>query len=323
MRYIVMDMEWNQPMFYGNSHFPREINELLFEVIQMGAVKLDESYQILDTKLFTIKPTYFHRIHPQIHKITGIKAHDLDDSACFADVLKQFEAWCGSDCVMLTWGCDDVSVIYHNISFFNLETNLSPFFDVQMLYAKFCNTDKNKVSLANAMTSLCIPQEDSKMFHNALNDAYYTALLFKALPNREGIIDCQILPKRLTRSLKRKNRLRNKKRYDTFEAALSSYDALHPSCPVCKEKTQLVHPYVFLTGNKYAGIAHCKKHSDIYVALNFIHDKDDSIWMSVIAQAADKDKKAYILTKQFQNTFLQDPLGALINSGFSSMPFED
>lgn len=43
MHYIILDLEWNQPMSY-QSHVYREVGDrLIFEMIQIGAVKLDDS----------------------------------------------------------------------------------------------------------------------------------------------------------------------------------------------------------------------------------------------------------------------------------------
>ena len=41
MHYIILDLQWNQPLSY-QSHVYREVGDkLIFEMIQIGAVKLD------------------------------------------------------------------------------------------------------------------------------------------------------------------------------------------------------------------------------------------------------------------------------------------
>ena len=45
MNYIVLDLEWNQ----GSRPVPKDVPT--FEIIEIGAVKLDEQFHIVDTFL--------------------------------------------------------------------------------------------------------------------------------------------------------------------------------------------------------------------------------------------------------------------------------
>ena len=49
MQYIVLDLEWNQPVSYQSSAYRKVGDRLLFEVIQFGAAKLNEKFEIVDT----------------------------------------------------------------------------------------------------------------------------------------------------------------------------------------------------------------------------------------------------------------------------------
>ena len=42
MQYIVLDLEWNQPISYHSPAYKSVGGKLLFEMIQIGAVKVDE-----------------------------------------------------------------------------------------------------------------------------------------------------------------------------------------------------------------------------------------------------------------------------------------
>ena len=48
MHYIVFDLEWNQPYTLEPNMIRRSGFPFIGEVIQIGAVKLDESLQIVD-----------------------------------------------------------------------------------------------------------------------------------------------------------------------------------------------------------------------------------------------------------------------------------
>ena len=58
MRYIVMDLEWNQPTSFNTPVFRQIGDSLLFEVIQIGAVKLDEQFQLMEELSIPVRPTH-------------------------------------------------------------------------------------------------------------------------------------------------------------------------------------------------------------------------------------------------------------------------
>ena len=45
MNYIILDLEWNQ----GNEQKEKQLKELPFEIIEIGAVKLNSRMEICDT----------------------------------------------------------------------------------------------------------------------------------------------------------------------------------------------------------------------------------------------------------------------------------
>ncbi|MBR6708562.1 MAG: exonuclease, partial [Clostridia bacterium] len=78
MKYIVLDMEWNQP--YAPKCVDRASFPLIGEIIQIGAVMLDEqadgSFAIIDEFKETIAPTYYTKLHSGVKKVTGLSQSD-------------------------------------------------------------------------------------------------------------------------------------------------------------------------------------------------------------------------------------------------------
>ena len=62
MKYIVLDLEWNQCP--GGKE--KENKELPFEIIEIGACKLDEDFNIIDDFQRFISPV----VYRSLHKIT-------------------------------------------------------------------------------------------------------------------------------------------------------------------------------------------------------------------------------------------------------------
>ena len=49
MTYIILDLEWNQPISYQSKTYREIGDKLIFEMIQIGAVKLDGDLNPADT----------------------------------------------------------------------------------------------------------------------------------------------------------------------------------------------------------------------------------------------------------------------------------
>ena len=63
MQYIILDLEWNQPLSYQSAAYRKVGDRLIFEMIQIGAVKLNESLEIIDSISIPIQPTCYLKIH--------------------------------------------------------------------------------------------------------------------------------------------------------------------------------------------------------------------------------------------------------------------
>ena len=86
MNYIILDMEWNQPAPWKKIKYENEIC-LYNEIIQIGAVKLNESCDIIDTYTVNIKPQIYKEINKNVHKLTGIDEVQLEDACSFNEAI--------------------------------------------------------------------------------------------------------------------------------------------------------------------------------------------------------------------------------------------
>ena len=59
MHYIVFDLEWNQ----CPEGKEKEEKGLPFEIVEIGAVKLDENFRLVDTFHTMVKPQVYRWIH--------------------------------------------------------------------------------------------------------------------------------------------------------------------------------------------------------------------------------------------------------------------
>ena len=332
MHYIVLDLEWNQPITYQSPVYRRIGDRLVFEMIQIGAVKLDDSLDVTEALSLPIAPTHYLQIHPRIRRMTGLGPEELAGAPSFREALEQFAAWCGEDYVLLTWGCDDVSILRHNMDFFECgDIVFPPLCDIQHLFADVHQL-KDRPSLKSAMELMGIEPDSEMAFHNAKNDAYYTALVFRTLPDPAAALRYAREPKNL---LHRSRSVREKTPGEAFSSvrdALQSETALHPVCPRCGRNLVLDGEYIKQSADKYIGLAKCKNHGRILIRLRFRIDGEGRRLMSRTTAPATNSNVAYVHTKQLQvrqrqedwlrtHAALPDPDEELLRGDLSDMPF--
>ncbi|MBE6914363.1 MAG: exonuclease domain-containing protein [Ruminococcaceae bacterium] len=116
-----MDMEWNQAMSSKSSIYNHLPIHLRGEIIQIGAVKLNDDWTPGEEFQIDVKPVYFRKMHYKVKKLTGIDSDRLADAPGFAEALAKFREFCGEDCTFLTWGCDDKGIMEQNIIVHDLD----------------------------------------------------------------------------------------------------------------------------------------------------------------------------------------------------------
>lgn len=332
MHYIVVDLEWNQPLSF-DSHVFREVGDrLIFEMIQIGAVKVDDKYQVVDSISIPIRPQHYVKIHPRIRRMTQLGSEELADAPTFLEAMDQFAAWCGEDYTLLTWGCDDISVLKQNMDFYGCEVQLPPLCDIQRLFSDVHKCRERK-GLKAAMEMLSIEPDAARYFHNALHDAYYTALVFATLPNPEDVLKYPQKARPLIHTDRREHL--NGDGFSSIGEAFASEYAISPRCPVCGKKTTLeAEGYARQTADKYIGISSCPQHGHMLIRVRLWLEKDGRHLMTTKLSKASPSNIAYVHTKRLQTRQRDEeyarkyghPLDLeeeLKKADRSSMPFED
>lgn len=180
MKYIIFDLEFNQ-----SCNKEDRVLQLPFEIIQIGALKLDENFKTISTFNKLVKPTVYKNILPYIQELTKITNEMVSIAQNFIDVYYDFMNFIGKeDITFIIWGTVDLKELYKNILYFELPTENLPklYIDIQDYASKYFRVPGGKrIGLKNALDFLNLPI--SEELHNAFNDAYYTTEVFKNLYN--------------------------------------------------------------------------------------------------------------------------------------------
>lgn len=74
MEYIVLDLEWNQ----SNTGKEDAVEKLPFEIIEIGAIKLNKERVMVSEFNELIKPQVYHEMHKITSKLIHIQMQELE-----------------------------------------------------------------------------------------------------------------------------------------------------------------------------------------------------------------------------------------------------
>ena len=264
MDYIVLDLEWNQAAYKVD-----EEDELPFEIIEIGAVKLDKDGNKVDEFQRLIRPQVYPFLVRKTRELTGWTDDDLDrDGIYFKDACPEFLDWCGKDYMFCVWGPGDLTQLERNMSYYDLKIPWKfplKYLDVQKLYALQEHEGKVRHTLEFVIEKLGIPAE--RPFHHAVDDAAYTGIVFQHL-NREELesyysVDYYKVPKNrfeeTTFYFKTYSKFVSRS-YPLKDEAFKNKKVQEIPCQICKKRMKKVVPWFSDSGRSYLMLASCKEH---------------------------------------------------------------
>ena len=95
MDYVIFDLEWNQCP-YGKG---KENPKLPFEIIEIGAVKMDGERNVVGTFHRIVKPVVYQHLHHRTREVVGLTEEDLQNGIPFAQAVQEFFAFSGGACM--------------------------------------------------------------------------------------------------------------------------------------------------------------------------------------------------------------------------------
>ncbi len=269
MTYIVLDMEWNQPPIGKR---PAMVPfALASEIMEFGAVKLDDDFRPGEEYKAFVHPSFYAKVHPYVKRITGIDEKTLREAPFFPDAMKLFLDFCGEDFAFITWGPDDVPALCDNLLAHGFDTDvIPPTFDLQHIFNSQITHNANQVSLSGACDILGI--ERLLPEHDALSDAYHTALICASLDMTRGIAEYgrDTRPARNYTHPQRKAKSRYprplaKINLDGTDDILSGDDGTYLACPLCGQRRLI--EYRRSDADTYFSAFTCPEHGDFFARL--------------------------------------------------------
>lgn len=185
MNYIIMDLEWN------NSYM-KSAEKFINEIIEIGAVKLDENLNTVSTFSELIKPVVSKKLRSRIKNLTHITNEDVRHGRPFKDVITDFKNWVGEDALIMTWGDTDIRTLQTNFKYF-LDTKNIDFITKYADLQRYCQCFINMENVQQAGLSYaagCLEIDPEKYpHHRALDDSLLSAECFKKVFNADKLAE--------------------------------------------------------------------------------------------------------------------------------------
>lgn len=191
MHYIIMDLEWNNT-------FAHKTHGFINEIIEIGAVKLDESLNVTGEFSQIIKSQIGKRLRSSVKNLTHITNDDLKTGVPFIEAVRLFKNWMGDDkCIIMTWGDGDIRVFIENFRYLHGTETLSfmSYYEDVQRYFELANnlSTAQQISLLNA-AALAGINTDNFSSHRALDDSRITAECFRRCFRKDlfesGVVKC-------------------------------------------------------------------------------------------------------------------------------------
>ncbi len=278
MYYITLDLEWNQAYAQKALAVQRQLSaRLRGEVIQIGAVKLDKNMRICGSYQVIVKPKYFKKLHRHVSTLTGITQEQMDRGMPLPEAAESFRTWCGKDFVFLTWGPDDIPMLKENFHVHGLESEwLMNTYDMQPMFNRQTDGDmKRQRSLEYAMEHFELRQ--TLPAHDALNDAYFTALVAMKLDIPRGIAEYAHADGDFLESGVIGDADAGDDGYVTIGEMLDDAVVKSPLCPVCKKPLTQKENALHTKGQRYTFHFTCPTDGDMLLTLK-LHRNFNDTW---------------------------------------------
>ncbi len=277
MYYITLDLEWNQAYAQKALAVQRQLSaRLRGEVIQIGAVKLDKNMNICGSYQVIVKPKYYKKLHKHVSELTGITQEQMDMGTTLTQAAEKFKAWCGKDFAFLTWGPDDIPMLKENFHVHAIASEwLEHTYDLQKIFNMQTDGGSKQRSLEYAMEHFEIPQ--TLPAHDALNDAYFTALVAQKLNVPDGVKSYPKTDGDFLESSVIGDADAGDDGYVTIGELLDDECVKSPLCPICHALLSSKNKPLHSKGQRYTFHYHCKKHGDLLLVLK-LHRNFNETW---------------------------------------------
>lgn len=178
MNFVILDLEWN-------SSYSKKFKGFMSEIIEFGAVKFNDKFEVIDTFSMLVAPQISKRLTGKVKELTNISNEELaKGGATYTHVLSRFKKFLGKD-LLMTWGTCDILAIMENTKYYEKNDRIDfidRYCDLQYYCAEVLGVYNagQQLGLAPAAELIGLDLSDIVQ-HRALQDSMLSMSIFKKL----------------------------------------------------------------------------------------------------------------------------------------------
>ena len=176
MEYVILDLEWN-------SGFSKKKQGYFNEIIEFGAVKLNDRLQETDRLSMLVRPEITKHLSVMVRRLTSLNDRKVMEGVPFTQALSRFRRFLGN-AVLLSWSNSDLVTLCSNYEY-HIKKDYPQFIKYYADLQSYCQ-DMLGLSFGNAlslMSTLQLLSVDCPAVqqHRALSDSLLASECFKKL----------------------------------------------------------------------------------------------------------------------------------------------
>lgn len=286
MNCIVFDLEWNQ----SSTGMEEETACLPFEIIEIGAVKLDDNGVRNNTFSELVKPAVYREMNWATGRLLHLQMQELENGCPFVSAAGRFLEWCGEEEYRFcTWGSADLTELQRNMKFYGmapLAEGPIAYLDVQKLFSLAFEDGKSRRALEHAVDFLEL--EKDIPFHRAYGDAYYTAkVLSRILAEKPEVlrnVSYDVFHPPLDKKAEIKVQFDSYEKYISrgFRDRAEAFDdreVVSSKCYLCHRNLRKKIRWFTPNGRNYYCLAYCEKHGYLKGKIRVRKSDDEKIYI--------------------------------------------
>lgn len=182
MNLVILDLEWN-------GSYSKKVHHYVNEIIEFGAVKFDEDFNILGEFSILVKPEIGKKLSSHIAELTHISNEELfSTGVSFEEATERFGEF-SEGCPILTWGTSDILTLMDNYSYYTGDGKIA-------FLKQYCNLQEyceykldlhdpaSQLGLINCAEILGIKKDEEEL-HRASTDAMLSLDCLKKTYDKE------------------------------------------------------------------------------------------------------------------------------------------
>lgn len=177
MNYIILDLEWN-------SAFSKRSQKFINEIVQIGAVKLNDKLEFVDDISIMVHSQLTKRLSSRFKQLTNISNDEMLSGKYLNEAIETYNNWVGDDVLTLTWSTSDLYAIAENCRLFadGTQFKIERYADLQGFVQDYLHRNghefSGQISLKTAAEMLNL-KTDGFDLHTARDDSMLSAQILR------------------------------------------------------------------------------------------------------------------------------------------------